>query len=182
MIEKLFRSLVLVLVLMLLAPVVEAPGVKSHRETVEQPALPGKVPPPLSCRLRFDKEPKVGPSRSVCLEIRNQFHAGTLRIRLDVPEPLRVGGELEQPRPRPLALGEEKEIRFPIAMPAEGQYRLQAVVSLKTAQGGEVSASTFLVIGVPQVEASPLTLWEATRPNGQRLRVHRDTPPIREPR
>lgn len=146
------------------------------RRGQEGPAMRGKVAPLLDCQLELVGQPKADQIQHVRLSVQNRFHSGTLRIRLRIPEPLRPDDELKQPSPQSLALGEEKQVLLPVVVPVEGQHRLEAVVSLDTPEGSKVSSSAFLMVGVPQPKATRASVVEATRPNGQRLRIHRISP------
>ena len=146
------------------------------RSRREEAAVREKIPPPLGCQLELVGQPKAGRVQNVQLIVQNRFHAGTLRVRLRVPEPLRPEGELKQPSPVALALGEEKQMLLPVAIPVEGQYRLEAVVSLETAEGSQVSSGAVLMVGLPPPKADGASIVEATRPNGRRLRIHQAPP------
>ena len=143
------------------------------RPSRPEASVRNKIASPLGCRLELLDEAKAGQVQTVRLRVQNRFHPGTLHIRLRMPEPLRPADGLKQPPPLSLALGEEKQMLFPVVVPGEGQHRLEAVVSLATSEGGRISSSAFLLIGRPGPEAEEAAVLEATRSNGQRLRIHR---------
>jgi len=160
----------------------QKPWVRLGDARLASPTGRGKMDSPLSCRLELADATKAGQVQNVRLTVKNRFHAGTLRIRLRVPPPVRTEREVEPLSPLSLELGEERQFVFPVKIPTEGSHQLEAVASLETPEGNRVSSSAFLVLGLPRPEVSAMSVMEATSAEGRRLRIHVSpvSSPVRE--
>ena len=150
----------------------QEPWVRLGDARLASPTGRGKMESPLSCRLELADATKAGQVQNVRLTVKNRFHAGTLRIRLRVPPPLRTEREVEPLSPLSLELGEERQFLFPVKIPTDGSHRLEAVASLETPEGNRVSSSAFLILGLPRPEVGTMSVMEATSAQGRRLRIH----------